>query len=345
MSLESWREEKQSSFLYGALAEAEGENNRGRLFRDLARAAEKQAAMWAAKARAAGEAVPDSFKPGLRARIVAKLACRFGGRAMKPALAALKVRGLSMYSLPSLSSGHGMPTAAGSPERVHRGASSGGSLRAAVFGLNDGLVSNTSLILGVAGASPDSHLILISGLAGLLAGSFSMASGEYVSVRSQRELFEYQIGLEKAELDEYPEEEEEEVALIYKARGLPIDEARALAKRVMSDPRQALDTLAREELGLNPDDLGSPWNAAISSFAAFASGAALPLLPFFVTSGSRAVSSAAIVSGVALLGVGCALSLFTGKSAWWSGLRMLLIGSAAAGATWLVGHLFGVSVN
>ena len=172
-----------------------------------------------------------------------------------------------------------------------------------------------------------------------------MAAGEYISVRSQRELFEYQIGLERDELAEYPEEEAEEIALIYRARGLELDEARALARRMMQDPENALDTLAREELGLNPDDLGSPWGAAWSSFAAFALGAALPLAPFAVFDGQRALAATVALTLLALFVVGAVLALFSGRSAWLSGLRMVAIGSAAGAATWLVGRALGVAVD
>ena len=163
-----------------------------------------------------------------------------------------------------------------------------------MFGVNDGLVSNAALIYGVAGASPEPSVIVLTGVAGLLAGAFSMAAGEYVSVRSQREMFEYQIGLERDELEKYPDEEAAELALIYAAKGMDPDEARRLADTLMQDPERALDTLAREELGLNPDELGSPWVAAISSFAAFTAGAALPLLPFLFGHGDALTVSIAL---------------------------------------------------
>src|SRR5262249_19623977 len=154
--------------------------------------------------------------------------------------------------------------------------------------VNDGLVSNASLILGVAGATDHAGVIVLSGAAGLLAGAFSMAAGEYVSVRSQREMFEKQISAERDELAQYPAEEAAEVALIYEARGLPRRDAQNVAKRLIADPEHALDTLAREELGLNPDELGSPWRAALSSFLSFAAGALVPLLPFLFTTGRAA---------------------------------------------------------
>src|SRR5262249_36809742 len=183
---------------------------------------------------------------------------------------------LSVYdSVPPASAGHPMPTTLAQVGARHRSAV-GGSLRAAVFGVNDGLISNVSLVLGVAGAGAASGTGLTAGAAGLLAGPLSMAAGEYISVRSQREMYEYQIGLERDELAEYPEEEAEELALIYHARGVDLEQARAVSRALLGQPQQALDVLAREELGLNPDDLGSPWRAASTSFVTFAVGAARP---------------------------------------------------------------------
>jgi VIT1/CCC1 family predicted Fe2+/Mn2+ transporter len=340
--LESWRDEKQSAFLYRALSQAEAGTPREGLFRDLAQAAETQAGIWAREAEQGG-AAPPAFAPDRRARLAAALIRRFGPRRLRTLLAALKVRGLSVYSGPS--AGHEMPVRVEDVGARHRGAGSGGNLRAAVFGVNDGLVSNASLILGVAGASPDANVILLSGVAGLLAGAFSMAAGEYISVRSQRELFESQIALERDELAEYPEEEAAELALIYAARGLPSDEARRLADRIVSDPGRALDTLAREELGLNPDELGSPFGAAGFSFASFAVGALIPLAPFLLVEGQTALVVAVGLASLALFGVGAALSLFTGRSALRGGLRMLLVGAAAGAATFGIGRVLGVSLG
>jgi VIT1/CCC1 family predicted Fe2+/Mn2+ transporter len=240
--------------------------------------------------------------------------------------------------------GHSAPVAGGVEHR-HRGLGGGGNLRAAVFGINDGLVSNASLIFGVAGASADPRLVLLTGIAGLTAGAFAMATGEFVSVRSQRELFEYQIGLEREELKEYPDAEAQELALIYKAKGLSGSDAQRMAKKLVADPEHALDTLAREELGLNPDELGSPWGASISSLLSFALGAAIPLLPFALGSGARALPIAAVLTAGALFAVGATLSLFTGRAAVASGARMLLLGGLAAAVTFGVGRLFGVSLS
>lgn len=339
----NWREEKNSAYLYGVVAEAEAGTPRAALFRELAQQAEKQAAIWERHGVSAGLTFPARFKPSARSRIVARLVRWFGPRPLRGVLAAMKVRGMSLYTHVSL--GHPTPQAAAEQERRHRGVESGGNLRAAVFGVNDGLISNASLILGVAGATADNATILLAGAAGLVAGAFSMAAGEYVSVRSQREMYAYQIGLEREELDHYPEEEAEELALIYEARGLPRDEATRMANALIADPARALQTLAREELGLNPDELGSPWGAAAYSFASFAAGAAIPLLPFFVFGGGAvSLLAAVLLTAGALFGVGATLSLFTGLSAFASGARMLGIGAAAGVITHLLGRLLGVTL-
>jgi len=350
-SHEHWNEEKQSAYLYRVMAQAERVPKLAQLFTELARTADEQAATWEAKLRENGDAGRLEFVPSARVRVVALLVRQLGARRMKPVLASLKVRGLSALAKnpqpvgQMQHSGHVMPTSLEDFGGRHRSGATGGALRAAVFGVNDGLVSNTSLILGLAGASAEPRIVLVTGLAGLLAGAFSMAAGEWVSMRSQREMFEHQIALERDELAEYPEQEAEELALIYIARGLPADEARAFAKRLMSDPVHALDTLAREELGLNPDDLGSAWGAALSSFLAFAAGAAIPLAPIAFARGEHAITLTMLVAACALFAVGCTLSLFTGLNALWSGARMVLIGGAAALATWSIGKLLGVAVG
>jgi VIT1/CCC1 family predicted Fe2+/Mn2+ transporter len=340
-ALDSWREEKQSAWLYREIADAEPDPKLAELFRTLATAAERQAAKW----RADFGAEPPAFTPSTRARVTAALARRLGPRRVKHVLAAMKVRGVSAYGGGRATHGHVMPTSATQAELRHKGYG-GGNLRAAVFGVNDGLVSNTSLIMGVAGASAGLGAVITSGVAGLLAGALSMAAGEYISMRSQREMFEYQIGLERDELDEYPEEEAEELALIYHARGMDLAEARRITRELVKSPDAALDALAREELGLNPDDLGSPWGAAIFSFLAFAAGAVLPLVPFFLGLPlAPAVKVAAVIAGIALFGVGAALSLFTGRNAWVGGLRMVAIGGGAGIVTWLIGSLLGAAIN
>lgn len=315
------------------------------MFAALADAAELQARTWASIAEEKGERLPEGFHPNLRVRLVAWLADRLGPRALRPVLAAMKVRGVSAYSSLPLRLGHVMPMSVQEVGARHQGVGAGGHLRAAVFGINDGLVSTTSLVMGVAGAEPDPRIILITGTAGLLAGAFSMAAGEYVSMRSQTELFEYQIALEREELAQYPAEEAEELALIYNARGLPMHEAREVAEDMLKEPDHALDVLAREELGLNPDSLGSPWGAAFSSFTAFATGGLVPLIPFLLGLEGAAVPGAAVLAAAALFGVGAVLSLFTGRRALASGLRMVVVGGGAGALTYLIGMLLGVSLS
>ena len=325
--LDSWYHEKESAWLYRQLAAAEADPAKSALFLKLAVAADEQAAKWQLAARRARNAAnaERTFQPALRARIVARLLKRFEPRALRPVLAAMKLRGLSIYSAP-IGVGHPMPTSLEQVGARHRSVL-GGSLRAAVFGVNDGLVSNVSLVLGVAGA-------------------LSMAAGEYVSVRSQREMYEYQIALEREELAEYPEEEAEELALIYQARGVELAQARELSRALLSSPQAALDVLAREELGLNPDDLGSPWQAATVSFVAFALGAAVPLVPFLAgMHAMRATLSAAVVTLMALFVVGLSLSLFTGRQAVRSAVRMVLIGGGAGAVCFLLGRALGVALS
>ena len=218
-----------------------------------------------------------------------------------------------------------------------------GAFRAAIFGANDGLVSNLSLIMGVAGAAVSNHVILVAGLAGLLAGSFSMGAGEYVSMRVQRELFERLIHIEAHELATEPQEENEELTRIYESRGYPPELARQLTKVIHDDPELALQTHAREELGIDPDQLGSPWGAAISSFVMFSLGAVIPLLPFVFGSGAAAALVAIAAGGVALFSLGAAMSYFTGRAPIWAGVRMLFVGAAAAAITYGVGRLLHVS--
>jgi VIT1/CCC1 family predicted Fe2+/Mn2+ transporter len=229
-------------------------------------------------------------------------------------------------------------------EKWHRAGQSG-TLRATIFGVSDGLVSNTALVMGVAGADPDPSVILLSGIAGLLAGAFSMAAGEWVSMQSQRELFERQIELERAELEAMPDEEEAELAAAYRSKGFTAEEADQIAHRVFQDPAVALDTIVREELGLDPGQLGSPWGAAIGSFTAFVIGAIIPVIPYLFLSGSLAFALSLGVSLVAMFLVGVAVSLLTGRNPLFTGLRQVILGGAAAGVTFLVGKVIGVSVS
>jgi vacuolar iron transporter family protein len=344
--LDNWHHEKESAWLYLQVAAVEPDPRKSRLFLQLAAAAEGQAAKWAG---APPNGTNGVFLPTFRARIVARLVRRFGPRSMRPVLTAMKLRGLSVYAAPSdahhsdPATGHAMPTSLSEVGARHR-SSLGGNLRASVFGVNDGLISNASLVLGIAGAGAASGYVLVTGAAGLLAGALSMAAGEYVSVRTQREMYEYQIALERDEIAEYPEEEAEELALIYEARGVDINQAREVSRSLLARPEQALDVLAREELGLNPDDLGSPRQAATSSFLAFAAGAAIPLLPFLVRRPAAHMLEATVaLTFLALFGVGMALSLFTGRAAVRGGCRMVVIGGSAGLVSFLVGKALGMA--
>ncbi len=343
---ESLQGELISAYLYRVIAAREGDPRRKHLFEELARDAEAQAVHWH-DALAREGAAPAQFRPTARARLVAWLVDRLGPQRLTHVLAAMKVRGMSVYTegaraprgMVSLPSAHDEIG-----ERHHARVGDGGSLRAAVFGVNDGLVSIASLILGVAGAGVSSGTILLAGVAGLLAGAFSMAAGEYVSMRSQREMYEHQIALEKAELDAYPEEEAEELALIFEARGVAIEAARRHAAQLVADPVNALDTLTREELGLNPADLGSPEGAAIASFLSFAIGGAVPLAPFIVAPAPLALGASVAAAAAGLFLAGAATSLFTGRAALAGGARMLAIGAAAGAITYSIGALLGTGL-
>ena len=332
----SWFEEKQSAWLYRQAARAEPDARISALFLTLADSAEQQAVIWQpANARV--------FVPNMRARLVATLLTRIPPRRLRGVLAAMKLRGLSAYD--NTPPGHVMPTTLTEVGKSHRGYA-GGNLRATVFGINDGLVSNACLIMGVAGAQVSNQFILTTGAAGLLAGALSMAAGEYVSMRSQREMYEYQIGLEREELAEYPAEEAEELALIYQARGMELQRAREFATELMRDSDHALDLLSREELGLNPNDLGSPWGAALYSFISFSIGACVPLLPFLLgLVATRALLWSGSAAAISLFVVGMTLSLFTGRGALLGGARMLLIGGGAGLTTYFIGHWFGAAFS
>lgn len=341
-ALDSWKEEKRSAYLYQALAQIEANPLHKKMFLDLSELAEKQAAIWEKKLIEANIAIPGAYHPDLRVRTVIWLVKRFGVRSLRAALAALKIRGMSVYQVMPVTY-HPMPVSVDDVGKGHSSISKGNNIRAAVFGINDGLISNASLILGVAGANAGNQFILLAGLAGLLAGASSMAAGEYVSVRSQREMMEYQLALEKSELELYPEEEAAELALIYQARGIPKEEAEKIADLLIKDPEKALDTLAREELGINPSDMISPLGACIYSFVAFAIGAFIPLIPYVLSRSTVNLPITIGLTAISLFTVGSILSIFTHRGVLWSGLRMLLIGSIAGALTYLIGGLFGVT--
>jgi VIT1/CCC1 family predicted Fe2+/Mn2+ transporter len=225
-------------------------------------------------------------------------------------------------------------------EHHHRNVSGGGA-RAAVFGISDGLVSNVSLILGMAGAHASAGSVRLAGIAGLIGGAFSMASGEYVSMRAQSELMERELDVERQAILADPEDERRELAALYRSRGVEPDVADELSGKMMRDPDLALETHAREELGFAPGETGNPFQAALSSFVMFALGAFIPLLPWLLTSGTTATLWSVGLGAAASVVVGAALSFFTGRSWLWSASRQLLISSAAAGVTYTIGHLIG----
>ncbi|MHB1986396.1 MAG: VIT1/CCC1 transporter family protein [Acidimicrobiales bacterium] len=237
----------------------------------------------------------------------------------------------------------GISSARRPPTEHHHRDIQGGGARAAVFGVSDGLVSNLSLVLGLAGANPANSVIRLAGFAGLLGGAFSMAAGEYISMRAQRELFEREIEIERREIERHPKGEHRELVHLYESRGIPAELARQLADEVMSDPALALETHTREELGVDPGSLGRPVQAAVSSFVTFAIGAVVPLLPFLLTSGDAAKVATVVAAGTGALVVGGLLSIFTGRAWWWSAGRQLLICAIAGAVTFGVGSAIGVS--
>jgi VIT1/CCC1 family predicted Fe2+/Mn2+ transporter len=381
-SLGNLKLERDAIVLYDALAAIEKDRRRAEAFRRIASNERRHADIWAAKLAELGAVVPSAGGPRIRVRFIIMAARLFGTAAVTELVKALEGDEEDAYDAQGgspeaaaiaaderehaeiwerLKNGAAV-TAAGSErdgvaiarqaasaaeigqrEQWHRSARSG-TLRAVIFGVSDGLVSNLSLVMGVAGAvSSNPSFILLAGIAGLLAGAFSMAAGEYISMQSQRELFERQIALERAEMEAMPEEEEAELAASYRAKGFAPDEAARIAHRIFEDPDNALDTLVREELGLDPDELGSPWGAAAGSFVAFAIGAVVPVIPYLVGGGTTALLVSLGMSLAALFAVGAAVSLLTGRSLVFSGVRQLGIGLAAALVTYLIGSLIGVT--
>jgi vacuolar iron transporter family protein len=348
--------------LYRALAKAEKQTHRAEIFQKLAEAEERHAARWAKLLENNGVQVPE-YKASFRVRLLGWLSRSIGTQHVLPVVSGLESRDQGEYvgqveakGFPASERSHSRTLQLMMQENAAAGVQSivkaerwhsqgyGGSLRAAVFGVNDGLISNFGLVMGIAGTNVEPRFVLLAGVAGLLAGAFSMAAGEYVSVRSQRELYEQQLALEAQELEASPEEEHEELALIYQAKGIAADQANDLARQILSNPETAIETLAREELGLDPDSLGSPWMAAISSFASFAIGALIPVVPYLLIRTSTALVVSAVACGVSLFLVGALISLFTGRNMLYSGFRMVGIGALAAAVTFFVGRLLGVSV-
>jgi len=347
---------------YTTLAEIEEDEQLATVYRDMAAMELRHLALWEAELTRTGDS-SERPHPSKRARFLMWLARRFGGDSVLPVLKAMEIGADNVYAgeplavagkLPEDERTHARVVAAltgpkgglsgsaiGRIESRHRALGGGNALRAAVLGANDGLTSNLALVFGVAGANPGHSTVVLAGIAGLLAGSFSMALGEWISVTSAREAAEAQILVEREEIELMPEAERDELALIYRAKGVPETQARELADHVMADRESALSVLAREELGIVPEELGSPWTAALASFVLFAGGAVLPVLPFLFAEGIGAVIASAVLAGAGLFVVGAAITLLTGRSPAYAGLRQLVLGLVVAAITYGIGALVG----
>ncbi len=360
------QKEIDGSALYRALAEAEKQPQMARLYQKLADTEEHHAAAWEKRLTKLKVAF-SARRPSWRVRIMIWLSQRFGPQFVLPTVTSNELADSQAYGsqpeaeaavfasdeksharLLALAAQPGGGLQGGSIARLegrHR-AGGGNALRASVLGANDGLVSILSLTMGVAGATSSNADVLIAGLAGVLAGAGSMALGEWLSVQSSRELYAHQLKLEAQEIDENLEEELNELSLIYQSKGLPARRARELARHISKDKGRFLDTLAREELGIDPEELGgSAYEAAIASFILFALGALFPIFPFFFWAGTMAIIISLLVSAVGLFIIGAAITLMTGRSVLYSGLRQVMIGIAAAALTYGIGRLIGVSVG
>lgn len=357
-------DELNGAALYESLAAAEKDSRLAEVYRRLAAVEKRHADRWRRRLEEEGVTLPE-FKPSWRTRTLGFVARHFGANVVLPSVQSLEQSGTTRYAtqadardfhgdershsriiqLMSSMRGGFAGTDVAQLEGRHR-TGGGNALRAAVLGANDGLVSNLSLVMGVAGAAMTERTILITGIAGLIAGAGSMALGEWLSVQSSRELYRNQLEAEEEELRTAPEEEEEELALIYQARGLGEEQARAFAASMMRNTDTALETLAREELGIDPTELGgSAWEAAIASFLLFAAGAIVPVIPFFFARGGTAAMLSVAFSMAALFALGAAITLFTGRPALFSGLRQVIFGLAAAALTFGIGRLVGVTLE
>jgi len=358
------RDEQESAALYEVLAQTERDTHLAEIYRRMAAVERRHAAVWEQYLHDAGASVPP-YIPGPRIRVLEWLARRFGASAVLPMISATERNAAHIYDQQPEARTAGMPGDERSHARVftylqaairggisgpvlaqlegrHRATGGGNALRAAVLGASDGLTSNLSLVMGVAGANLAGHTVLLTGLAGLLAGALSMSIGEWLSVQSARELYGRQIAVERQELTTVPAEEQEELALIYQAKGVDKETANRLAEHIMSQGETALDTLAREELGIDPGELGgSAWVAAITSFLLFAVGAIIPVLPFAFGSGLVTVGISLILSVLGLLVIGSGITLTTGTSLLKAGGRQVLFGLLAAGITFGLGRLVG----
>ncbi len=363
--LNNWQEENEAVFLYTAIAQKEEHPKLAEVYHRLAAVEARHAAIWEKHLSAAGHKIP-VFKPGLKTRILTHLVKILGAASVVPMIAGIERNAANTYAgqpeseIPELSreeqsharifswlakGNSGME--GGDLARFEGRHSTGGNaLRAGVLGANDGLISVFCLVMGVAGAGVGQREILITGGAGLLAGALSMALGEWLSVQSSRELYENQIKIEAEELENAPEEERVELALIYQAKGMDAETAKKTADHILSDKARALDTLAREELGIDPKELGgSSFEAAITSFFLFAFGALFPVVPYFFAQGTAGILASAIASTAALVILGMASALITGKHWLFTSIRQVLVGWAAAGITFGLGWLLGVNIT
>ncbi len=352
--------------LYRALAETEKQPQMVEIYKRLSTSEEGHARVWEQKLEELKVNLP-ARKLTWRARAMIMLARRFGPQFVLPTIAGNEkvdsrsygsqpeheAEALSsdeksharLLSLASNSTG-GLPGGSVAQLEGRHRAGGGNALRAAVLGANDGLLSILSLTMGVAGATESNAAVLIAGIAGVLAGAGSMALGEWLSVQSSRELYENQIKIESEEIAANPKEEQEELALIYQSKGLPEGRAQELASHMMADQESILDTLAREELGIDPGELGgSAYEAAVMSFFLFAAGAFFPIFPYFFWSGTVAIYTSLAVSALGLFVIGAAITLLTGRSVLFSGARQVVVGIAAAALTFGVGRLIGASVG
>ncbi len=337
------RIERDNAALYARLAELAADARLGHVYQRIAAGEQINAQFWEARLRELGESVPTP-RIGLRVRTLSWFAQRFGTEFVMPTV--VRLEHADHGATPVDRSGHRdhfiPPHELGVRGHRHR-TQSGNTLRAAVLGANDGLVSNVSLVMGMAGAASGDRAVLLAGLAGLVAGACSMALGEWLSVNSSREFYQAQITERAERLAVAPEDGLQHIAGIYRDKGLEPAAAAHLAEHIAETPRAALDMLVREDLGIDPGELGgSAYGAAISSFCLFACGALFPVAPFFFLGGHTAllVSACSTAAGLALIGIGT--SLFTGRSMLFSIARQLAITAAAAAITYGVGHLLGV---
>lgn len=368
--LRNLSEERNAIHIYQTLAQIEKNPALSEVYTRMAAIEARHAQAFEIRLEQAGIPIPAN-SISIRTRILEAIARRFGPAAVLPSLTATEQKATLGYHKAKDSTDpqiqqmtteeatharllsqitHASPrglegTSLAMLEGRHR-AAGGNALRAAVLGANDGLVSNLSLVMGVAGADLSSRTILITGMAGLLAGACSMALGEWLSVQSSRELYRHQIEIETQEILNSPQEEVEELALIYQSRGIDKEEAQQMASRIMQNSASAVETLAREELSIDPRELGgSAWEAAITSFILFAIGAIIPVFPYFFLEGMNAVLISILMSTIGLFIIGAGITLFTGRGLLFSGTRQVLFGLAAAMVTYGLGKLIGISLG